>query len=557
MMTPFNEQAWLSWLVRVRVLVITLLLAMQLAIERARPAASGRIPFLAVIIAWYSVAVFFLLLLHWWNDQRVQARLQILTDLVFATAVIYVTGGIDTLFNFIYPLIIIMAAIMLPVVWAFLTACFAFVLYGAVIELSYFGVIRSFGVTHPDETALQAAILVNLVAYVAVAYLTSRLVSKLRIVKGKLEEASGALESLQVLHERIIDSMTSGVISTDLQGHIAVVNPAGARMLGRTQQELIGIPLSDVFGETLPSVGGLRGEVRYQRPDEAKSEQKTFGIGVCSLRSGEGEVQGQLYTFTDLTEIRRLERELQMRDRLAAVGRLASGIAHEIRNPLTAIAGSAQMLGESSGLADDELQLLKIVRRESERLNQIVTDFLSYSRDQRCRLAPQPIAPLLEDTMRLLENRPECLGGPIRIECDIPFSDWRAMLDANRVKQVFWNISDNAFRAMAAGGTLRVRLWVDGGSVYVSFADTGIGMKREQMEAIFEPFHSGFANSTGLGLAMVYQIMQAHEGSVTVESHPGKGSTFTLQFKRAIREEQHLAVILGGSEIGQYSDLRR
>ena len=556
MTTNFNEQAWLSWLVRVRPLVITLLLVLQLAIERTRPAAAGRIPFLAVIIIWYVVAAFFLVLLHWWRDQRVQARLQIVTDLVLATAVIHVTGGIDTLFNFIYPLIVIMAAIMLPLVWAFLTAGLAFVLYGAVIELAYFGLLRSFAVSRPDVATLQAAIFVNLLAYLAVAYLASRLVAKLRIVKGELQQASDALETLQVLHERIIDSMSSGVISTDLEGRIAVVNPAAARMLGRPQQEFVGVPLSSVFGDDLPS-SGLRREVRYQRPDEAKSEEKTFGIGVCALRSTDGQVQGQLYTFTDLTEIRRLERELQMRDRLAAVGRLASGIAHEIRNPLTAIAGSAQMLGESPGLADDEIQLLRIVRRESERLNQIVTDFLSYSREQRCRPSAQPIVPLLEDTLRLLENRPECRGGAVRIERDIPDTCCKALIDANRAKQVFWNISDNALRAMASGGRLRVRLWADQASVNISFADSGIGMQREQMEAIFEPFHSGFANSTGLGLAVVYQIMQAHQGSVAVQSQPGRGSVFTLRFPRALREETHPAVILRGIERGQYSDFGR
>jgi len=547
MKTPFNEQAWLIWLGRVRVLVITLLLGMELALDRSRPAASkGR--FLLVIIVWYLIGVFYILLLHWWKDQRLQARLQILTDLMLATALIYVTGGIETLFNFIYPLIILMAAIMLPLTWAFLTAGLAFVLYGAVLELSYFGLIRSYSVARTDATALQAAILVNLIAYLAIAYLASRLVAKLRMVKGELELTSGALESLQVLHERIIDSMASGLISTDLEGRIAVVNPAGARMLGRAQQELIGLPLTSLFGEMLPSATGLRSEMRYRRSGAAKGAEQVFGVGVCSLRSGDGAVQGQLYTFTDLTEIRRLERELQMRDRMAAVGRLASGIAHEIRNPLTAIAGSAQMLGEFSGLGEDELQLLRIVRRESERLNQIVSDFLSYSRDQQCRMTVQEIVPLLEDTLRLLENRPECLHGKVKIERDIPRGDCRALLDGNRMKQVFWNISDNAFRAMAEGGTLKVKMWEDGSGVHVSFADTGIGMDRERMEAIFEPFHSGFANSTGLGLAIVYQIMQAHEGSVAVQSEAGKGSTFTLNLKRATQAE--LAAAAGGSDVG-------
>jgi two-component system sensor histidine kinase PilS (NtrC family) len=532
--TAFNEQVWLSWLVRVRGLVITLVLAIEFALEKARPAVSNRSRFLVIVIAWYLAAAFFIFLLHAWRDQRLQARLQIVTDLVFATALIYVTGGVDTLFNFLYPLIIIVAAIMLPVVWAFLTAVLAFILYGGVLELSFFGLIPSFAFTRPDVASLQAAIFVNLIAYLAIAYLASRLVSKLRIVKGELEIASDALENLQRLHERIIDSMTSGIISTGLDGRIAVVNPAGVRLLGRPQQELVGLPITELFGDGLPSAGDTRGELRYRRPGVSRERGQIFGIGACALRSGEGEVQGLLYTFTDLTEIRRLERELRTRDRLAAVGRLASGIAHEIRNPLTAIAGSAQMLGASAGLGGDEQQLLKIVRRESERLNQIVTDFLSYSRDQRCRLAPRELAPLLADTLRLLENRPECRDGRVRIERSFPADPMPALVDADRAQQVFWNLSDNALRAMPTGGTLRVRLWADAAGVHSSFTDSGIGMERCRLDAIFEPFNSGFARGAGLGLAIVYQIMQAHGGSVAVASEPGKGTTFTLHFQRAL-----------------------
>jgi signal transduction histidine kinase len=273
-------------------------------------------------------------------------------------------------------------------------------------------------------------------------------------------------------------------------------------------------------------------------------------MGVCELRGSDGSVQGQLYIFTDLTEIRRLERELQMRDRMAAVGRLASGIAHEIRNPLTAIAGSAQMLRESSGMGADEQQLLDIVRRESERLNQIVTNFLSYSRDQQCRLAAQDMVPLLEDTLRLLENRPECSTGAVRIERQIPRGELPALVDGDRVRQVFWNVSDNAFRAMPRGGSLRVSLSANADNIHVSFADTGIGMDQHQVEAIFEPFHSTFAQGSGLGLAIVYQIMQAHQGGVSVESAPGKGSTFTLHFKRASQAEAARVAGAGGPDRG-------
>jgi signal transduction histidine kinase len=254
---------------------------------------------------------------------------------------------------------------------------------------------------------------------------------------------------------------------------------------------------------------------------------------VCLLTGSDGDVAGRVYTFTDLTEIRRLEREITIRDRMAAVGRLASGIAHEIRNPLAAIAGSAQMLGECSGLGDDERALLDIVRRESVRLNKIVTDFLAYSRLKQYHFARHDLLRLLEETLRLLENRPECAGGAVRLVRQYQVAEAEAEVDGDRIRQVFWNICDNALRAMPDGGTLTVTMSLSGNGFALAFADTGKGISPQHLENIFEPFHSNFANGTGLGLAIVYQIMQAHDGDIHVQSLPGRGTEFLLRLKRA------------------------
>jgi two-component system sensor histidine kinase PilS (NtrC family) len=243
-------------------------------------------------------------------------------------------------------------------------------------------------------------------------------------------------------------------------------------------------------------------------------------------------MMGYVYTFDDLTEIRRLERDLRIQDRLAAVGRLAAAIAHEIRNPLTSIAGSVSMLAGIADLSDEHRQLLQIVTRESERLNGIITDFLAYSRGKQYRFASVDLLPLLEDTLTLLEHRLVAQNTGIRIERNYNFKEGLTMADGDKIKQVFWNFCENAVRAMSSGGVLSVSLEQAGEDWQINFADTGPGMSRQLVEKIFEPFQSQFEGGTGLGLAIVYQIVQAHEGKVWARSKVGEGSVFVLRLRR-------------------------
>jgi len=218
---------------------------------------------------------------------------------------------------------------------------------------------------------------------------------------------------------------------------------------------------------------------------------------------------GYVYTFDDLTEIRRLERDLRIQDRLAAVGRLAAAIAHEIRNPLTSIAGSVSMLSGIADLSDEHRQLLQIVTRESERLNGIITDFFGLLTGKQYRFASVDLLPLLEDTLTLLEHRLVAENTGIRIERKYNFKEALTMADGDKIKQVFWNFCENAVRAMTAGGVLSVSLEQVGEDWQVNFADTGPGMSRQLVEKIFEPFSRSLKEATGLGLAIVYQIVQA------------------------------------------------
>jgi signal transduction histidine kinase len=326
-----------------------------------------------------------------------------------------------------------------------------------------------------------------------------------------------------------VRSISSGLITTDLDGTIKLVNPAANSLLDRRPQELAGRSVQEIFSDILPVVNAARSEVRALTP---RGAEKLIGVGCSALLGSGGDTIGYIYTFTDLTQIRHLERELRLRDRLAAVGRLASGIAHEIRNPLSSIAGSVKMLSGIATLTDDQRDLLGIVIRESERLNAIISDFLTYSRDRKFQSTSIDLCRLLSDTLTLLEGRPS----DITIEHSFSHPVALAEGDGDKLKQVFWNLASNSIRAMDGSGMLTVTLDPFEGNWRIRFMDTGAGIPPQLIEKIFEPFQSGFEGGTGLGLAIVYRIIQAHGARITVRSEPGKGTEFTLIFRQLMPE---------------------
>jgi len=543
MQSTFDERNWLTWLVKVRILILTFLLGLELVVAEFTPTPLPLRLFIGTILLWYTLSLFYVLLLSFWQEHRLQASLQVLTDLALVSLVVHETGGWDSSLNFLYPLVIIVASVLLPRVWAHLVAALAFILYGTVLELNYYGLVHSYCTTHPELKALQAIIFVNLFAFLAVAYLAGLLAAKLRQVGVELKDASGALEDLQALHENVIHSISSGLITTGLDGRITLVNSAAQKFLDGCRSELLGAPVSKLFLDALPNTESERphAEVRLDAPGRYR---KTFRVRVATLTVPGRGVLGYVYALDDLTEIRRLEREVRMQDRQAAVGRLAAAIAHEIRNPLTSIAGSVSMLSAAPEVSEEHRKLLEIVTRESQRLNNIITDFLAYSRGKQYHFVKVDLLPLVEDTLTLMQHRMTAENTGISIERHFAVREAWVLADGDKIKQVFWNFCENAVRAMPSGGRFTVGIEPVGADWQLSFADSGTGMSPQQTEKIFEPFQSNFEGGTGLGLAIVYQIVQAHEGKVWARSRPGQGTALVLKLRR-LEAERAFSLRLG------------
>ena len=467
-----------------------------------------------------------------------QARCQFTIDILLVTWLVWITNDIHSPYTALYIVIISSASIFLGPRDAIVTSVGCAVAFTACTVAVITGIGPRFPPTGIERSLAETVQSVGLfdVAFLIVGLLSARLAERQSRSDVRLIAATQTLASLRVLHERIIESIRSGVVTTDLQGRIYTFNTAAQEITGYEQSDIRGQEASILFGDIGEDIAqSLRAAEAGEASPRFEANCLTadglrlrLGFSISPLFAEGGETTGIVITFQDLTQIRALEEASRRQDRLAAIGRMAASIAHEIRNPLAAMRGSIQMLRSELDGDSSQAELMEIILRESDRLNRIISDFLNYARPRSIVLTPVDVCALLRETFTLMRHSPEIDERQL-LEVDLPQDPLLAEVDAEQLRQVFWNLARNALQAMPAGGRLKAQIKrAANGRLQINFADTGRGMSPEQVERLFEPFSSTTGGS-GLGLSIVYQIIRDHGGTINVRSREGQGTTIMIE----------------------------
>jgi two-component system sensor histidine kinase PilS (NtrC family) len=534
----------LLWLIAARAAAVTLLLGSAILVQINDPGTLAIDPFFYLIGLTYGLTAFYALTLRIAEQHRWLVDVQLVSDALIVSAVVLLSGGVTSYFSSLYALPIVAASVLQFRRGGLMVGTLSALMFAGLVLAQYTGaLVLPAAETLPPVRVAAFSIGLNTFGFLSVALLSGYLAEGLRRADAQLEQTSSELADLQAFNQHVLDSLTSGLLTTDREDRILTFNRAAEAITGLPEAHAVGRPVDEVLqlppgwavphGRLLEATRGRRIEIPLRRGDGREIE---LGYSSAPLMTPNGPA-GTIFMFQDVTEIRKTEREMRVQQRLAAVGEMAAGIAHEIRNPLASMAGSIQILRQELPLSEEQAQLMDIVLRESERLNDTIRSFLAYARPQRLSTSRMDLGQVLRDAATLLRNSTECREDH-EIVLDLPPSEVWYEADEGQVRQIVWNLATNGLRAMRDGGRLTLAAGYEQiaaaaaglpSNVVFSVRDEGVGIPPEELDQIFQPFRGAFERGTGLGLAIVHRIVSDYGGEVEVSSQPGSGTTVKVR----------------------------
>jgi len=491
-----------------------------------------------LVISVYLLTILFATIFNQVKDLNRFAVLQVGADLLLYTLIVLFTGGYSSPFAFLFLFSILWAALALKG-GGYWTASVASILFGLVVDLQYFDLLMppwllgTLDLRLANPWDILGRIFLHIVAFFAVAFLGHQISQRYRYASEELTERTEDLEKLRTLSDVVFESITSGIAVLDDQGKVRSINTAARRMLSLQNNGSHGHPPSEVFRglpikdllEKAPEGGLNRWEGHFS---DEKGRERVLGLSISPLKEPE---RGHVVIFQDLTELRDMETRLRTSEKLSAIGRMAASMAHELRNPLASMSGSIQILKDGLALREDNLHLMNIVLTETERLNELVSNFLDYARPPDPRFQDVDLRDVILETVKLLE--PSLAGTKIKIVTRLPQEKAVLSVDVSQIRQVIMNLVRNSMEALRDRGQICISLTkehtLEKGFSVLSVADDGDGIPEKILPEIFEPFRTTKEKGTGLGLAIVYQLVQIHKGTIDVHSEAGKGTVINIR----------------------------
>ena len=488
------------------------------------------------LTAIYHVAAYFN------RNYLFQQRVQLFIDILLVTWLVWETGDVNSPYASIYIVLICVSGFTLgrPESLAIAIGCALCFITLSILT----GQVFDYSISGSVETSRSVQIVAfNTVAILFVGLLASRIGERKRIDE-QLRRSQESFADLNILHERIVQSVSTGLVTTDLAGTIYGFNRAAELISGFAERDVIGRSLLSLFDETierkfescLSAVQTSEFSTEHFEVElpAKRGEKVTIACSISPLFRRTGEVSGLIVTFQDISQVRALEESLRRADRLAAVGRMAAGLAHEIRNPLGSLSSSLQFLRERTDPSSEERSLMDVVLREAERLNGIITNFLAYARPPadgfRAHSLEQPtdLDAAIRDCLVLMRHNPD-VNGSHRFTYEPAGIPLRSRISETQLKQVFWNLMQNSIKAMPEGGDITVKLnEIAGKRIQMVVQDNGPGFSKDNLAELYEPF-SASASGTGLGLSIVHKIVKENGGRIDVNSVNGIGTKVVVE----------------------------
>lgn len=471
---------------------------------------------------------------------RVGLWILLISDILLGAVIIHFSGGVASQFSLIYCLTILAAAFLLEMPGGLSTAILASTCY-----ISY-GILETVNVLAPPNQDLLAAtprpltvlqVYMHVLVYFVVGTVGGYLARRIKLKGRQLASTETELERLKIDTDYIINNMSSGILVIDTDGVIVTMNPAAEEILDVPMNEVLNRDLDEALNNKVPQ---LTSELRQALLEEKSKfrheilirdgqlDETPLGTSISILRDANGEKRGVISVFQDLTEVQAMRKQIRKADRLAAIGELSAGIAHELRNPLASISGSIEVLANELELAGENERLMNLITRESERLNRIISDFLEFAGLRPPRKRTMSIGTCLDEVMTLLRNNP-AKSEDVEIELEQHATEVYLEVDDEQLRQVFLNLAVNSCEAMENGGSLQIVTEQEQhGWLKISFCDEGPGIDDENVNRLFEPFFTTKERGTGLGLAIANRIIVAHGGTIEFKNRKQGGAEFNI-----------------------------